>query len=76
MNEEEKGRGLRFPSASRWAGTPRRVLAFGMVARPSGLRRESGNVVALDGLDLVVKKGTFFGFLGPNGAGHHVRYAG
>jgi ABC-2 type transport system ATP-binding protein len=35
----------------------------------SGLRREFGDVVAVDDLDLVVKTGTFFGFLGPNGAG-------
>jgi ABC-2 type transport system ATP-binding protein len=34
-----------------------------------GLRREFGNVVAVEGLDLSVEKGTFFGFLGPNGAG-------
>ena len=35
----------------------------------SALRREFGDVVAVDGLYLVVEKGTFFGFLGPNGAG-------
>lgn len=35
----------------------------------SALRRVFGDVVAVDGLDLVVEKGTFFGFLGPNGAG-------
>ena len=35
----------------------------------SGLRREFGDVVAVDGLDLAVETGTFFGFLGPNGAG-------
>jgi ABC-2 type transport system ATP-binding protein len=34
-----------------------------------GLRREFGDVVAVEGLDLAVEKGTFFGFLGPNGAG-------
>lgn len=34
-----------------------------------GLRREFGEVVAVDGLDLAVETGTFFGFLGPNGAG-------
>jgi ABC-2 type transport system ATP-binding protein len=34
-----------------------------------GLRREFGEVVAVDGLDLAVERGTFFGFLGPNGAG-------
>jgi ABC-2 type transport system ATP-binding protein len=34
-----------------------------------GLRREFGDVVAVEGLDLAVETGTFFGFLGPNGAG-------
>jgi ABC-2 type transport system ATP-binding protein len=35
----------------------------------SGLRKTYGNVVALDGLDLVVEASTIFGLLGPNGAG-------
>jgi ABC-2 type transport system ATP-binding protein len=34
-----------------------------------GLRREFGDLVAVDNLDLEVDQGTFFGFLGPNGAG-------
>ena len=34
-----------------------------------GLRREFGDVVAVEGLDLAVEKGMFYGFLGPNGAG-------
>ncbi|HEX2193151.1 MAG TPA: ATP-binding cassette domain-containing protein [Acidimicrobiales bacterium] len=33
------------------------------------LRKRYGNVVALDGIDLVVEAGTAFGHLGPNGAG-------
>jgi len=37
--------------------------------RTAALRREFGEVVAVEGLDLAVKSGTFFGFLGPNGAG-------
>jgi ABC-2 type transport system ATP-binding protein len=37
--------------------------------RTSGLVKRYGNVVALDGLDLVVPKGTVLGLLGPNGAG-------
>ena len=37
--------------------------------RTSGLVKRYGDVVALDGLDLVVPKGTVLGLLGPNGAG-------
>ena len=35
----------------------------------SGLTRHFGNVRAVDGLDLRVEAGKFYGFLGPNGAG-------
>jgi len=35
----------------------------------TGLRKEYGDVTALDGLDLTVPSGDVFGFLGPNGAG-------
>src|SRR5688500_6678206 len=34
-----------------------------------GLVRRFGEVVAVDGVDLVVEQGEVFGFLGPNGAG-------
>jgi ABC-2 type transport system ATP-binding protein len=34
-----------------------------------GLVRHFGDVVAVDGVDLVVEEGEIFGFLGPNGAG-------
>lgn len=34
-----------------------------------GLRKRYGNVTALDGIDLDVPSGEFFGLLGPNGAG-------
>jgi ABC-2 type transport system ATP-binding protein len=37
--------------------------------RTLGLVKRYGKVVALDGLDLVVPKGTVLGLLGPNGAG-------
>ncbi|WP_435319530.1 ABC transporter ATP-binding protein [Haloarchaeobius sp. TZWSO28] len=35
----------------------------------SGLRKVYGPVVAVEGLDLAVPRGTVYGFLGPNGAG-------
>jgi ABC-2 type transport system ATP-binding protein len=44
----------------------------GMGADPiqtEGLRKRFGQVVAVDGLDLIVEPGVVFGFLGPNGAG-------
>ncbi len=34
-----------------------------------GLRKEYGDVTALDGVSLTVPEGSFFGLLGPNGAG-------
>jgi len=37
--------------------------------RTSGLVKRYGTVTALDGLDLVVPRGTVLGLLGPNGAG-------
>lgn len=35
----------------------------------SGLKKNYGKVVALDGVDLTVASGTIFGLVGPNGAG-------
>jgi ABC-type multidrug transport system ATPase subunit len=35
----------------------------------NGLVKSFGKVRALDGIDLVVQKGTVLGVLGPNGAG-------
>jgi lipooligosaccharide transport system ATP-binding protein len=39
------------------------------VIRASGLRKEFGDFVAVDGIDFDVAVGESFGFLGPNGAG-------
>ncbi|GAB2918693.1 ABC transporter ATP-binding protein [Rhodococcus aerolatus] len=39
------------------------------VVLAEGVRKTFGSVVALDGLDLEVRRGEVFGFLGPNGAG-------
>jgi ABC-2 type transport system ATP-binding protein len=35
----------------------------------NGLTRHFGDLCAVDGLDLRVEAGKFYGFLGPNGAG-------
>jgi ABC-2 type transport system ATP-binding protein len=40
---------------------------YGIVA--NGLTKHFGSTVAVDGVDLRVREGEFFGFLGPNGAG-------
>ena len=60
----------------RHAGEPRAGVAGGAgshrMTRPieaEGLVRHFGDVVAVDGVDLVVDEGEIFGFLGPNGAG-------
>jgi ABC-2 type transport system ATP-binding protein len=37
--------------------------------RTEGLRKEFGDTVAVEGLELAVEPGTVYGFLGPNGAG-------
>jgi ABC-2 type transport system ATP-binding protein len=44
------------------AGAPPAVETFGLV-------RRFGDFTAVDGVDLRVRAGAFFGFLGPNGAG-------
>ena len=43
------------------------MTAAAIAAR--GLGKDFGSLRALDGLDLEVREGEFFGFLGPNGAG-------
>src|SRR6266487_3182203 len=40
-----------------------------LVIETTGLTRAFGSVRAVDGLDLRIEAGKFFGFLGPNGAG-------
>ena len=53
------------------APAPRRVAPDRgtAVATSAGAPRISGGIAALDGLDLQVHDGEFFGLLGPNGAG-------
>ncbi|SDZ51596.1 ABC-2 type transport system ATP-binding protein [Evansella caseinilytica] len=43
--------------------------AADLAIEAKGLVKEFGNNRAVDGVDLVVPKGTVYGFLGPNGAG-------
>ncbi len=40
-----------------------------VVLRTVGLTRRYGKITAVDNLDLIVKRGQVFGFLGPNGSG-------
>ena len=44
-------------------------MAVNLAIETSGLTRCFGTVRAVDGLDLQVEAGKFYGFLGPNGAG-------
>ena len=41
----------------------------GAMIHARGLVKRFGELVAVDGIDLDVKRGEAFGFLGPNGAG-------
>ena len=41
----------------------------GVMIHARGLVKRFGDLVAVDGIDLDVKQGEAFGFLGPNGAG-------
>ena len=41
----------------------------GVMIHARGLVKRFGELVAVDGIDLDVKRGEAFGFLGPNGAG-------
>lgn len=48
---------------------PKTTDRTNQMIRTEGLVKRFGKVVALDGLDLEVRKGTVLGLLGPNGAG-------
>ncbi len=45
------------------------TLAHPPALETRGLRKAFGDLVAVDGIDLLVPAGSFYGFLGPNGAG-------
>ena len=44
-------------------------MAEGALIRARGLTKRFGEVTAVDGIDVEVRRGEAFGFLGPNGAG-------
>ncbi len=46
-----------------------RVAAHDLAVRAQGLTKRYGDVLAVDGLDLELPAGQFFGLLGPNGSG-------
>jgi ABC-2 type transport system ATP-binding protein len=50
-------------------GKPEDVTGGDYAVQLEGLRRTFGDFVAVDNINLKVKKGEIFGFLGPNGAG-------
>jgi len=59
-----------YPAASRRRVTPPRgTVTPSERTRPASSPQPSGEIAALDGLDLEVQEGEFFGLLGPNGAG-------
>src|SRR5437762_4598814 len=60
---------VHVPLVSSRAGISGRGDRVTSMIKTSGLVKRYGKVVALDGLDLVVPKGTVLGLLGPNGAG-------
>ena len=45
------------------------MTAGPLAVQAQGLARRYGEVVAVDGLDLEIGEGEFFGLLGPNGSG-------
>jgi ABC-2 type transport system ATP-binding protein len=46
-----------------------RAVALDLAVRAHGLTKRFGSVLAVDGLDLELPAGQFFGLLGPNGSG-------
>jgi ABC-2 type transport system ATP-binding protein len=64
MNVESESGGSKADNGQRPDASPAPV-----VLRALGLRRSFGKVAAVDGLDLTVRAGEIYGFLGVNGAG-------
>ena len=58
-----------LPEASVGNGSTTSAQSGRAVLRACGLRRCFGKVAAVDGLDLEVREGEIYGFLGINGAG-------
>jgi len=57
-----------FPWSKRDNGPETRVFGDAAI-QVKGLRKTFGDFVAVNGIDLSVKRGEIFGFLGPNGSG-------
>jgi ABC-2 type transport system ATP-binding protein len=61
--------GVQYPVAAPPLAVPATFPPPDSAIATWGLTRTFGNKVAVNGLNLVVRRGEFFGFLGPNGAG-------
>ncbi|MGZ3601681.1 MAG: ATP-binding cassette domain-containing protein, partial [Ktedonobacterales bacterium] len=61
------------PNAEQFPNQPMQPMPFTLPPDAAvaawGLTKTFGQKVAVNGLNLVVRRGEFFGFLGPNGAG-------
>jgi ABC-type multidrug transport system ATPase subunit len=71
LNGQRRRRGGKAATASAAASQPAVARSQGpdVLAELVGARKRYGNVVALDGLDLTVRRGELLAVLGPNGAG-------
>ena len=56
-------------SAPTWAPTETRIDTRASVIRTEGLTKSFRGVTAVDGIDLDVREGDVYGFLGANGSG-------
>jgi len=71
LNGQRRSRGGKGATAAAPAAQPAaaRLDTAEVLAELVGARKRYGNVVALDGLDLTVRRGELLAVLGPNGAG-------
>ena len=62
-------RGATMPFARQYTPMPESAREPALALRCSGLVKRYGDLLAVNGLDLAVRRGECFGLLGPNGAG-------